>query len=251
MRRGIPTAAGHAALLLLSRPASAQEAGEEPSEAPAAKTAPPEDFARDGLYLGMNFTYALPYFEDHLENTIVATAVNNPGLTCTTCAFLADVDPSVGFNVRAGYRFLRHFAIEGQFEWLDEFDVQITETTTGGQGGTDISTVDGFTATLDLKLYPFTGRLQPFVDLGFGYIELDSRDNGLIGKNFILYVPQVNVNDHELVARFGGGVDFYINETWGMNLTAAYVAPGANLRHFNYTSLNAGFFYRFGAPERD
>jgi opacity protein-like surface antigen len=253
MRRGIATAGVLAVLvLLLSGSARAQDEAEKLAEgaAPAKAATPEPDFGRDGFYAGLNMVYAVPYFEDHVENIIVATRASNPNQTCGTCVFLADVDPSVGFNARFGYRFLRHFAIEGQFEWLDQFTIQIKETTTG-QGGTDASTIGGYTVTLDAKLYPFTGRFQPFVDLGLGLIDLDSRDNQTIVVSSVAYGPEVNLNDHELVARFGGGLDFYINETWGMNFTASYVTPAATLHHFNYTSLNAGFFYRFGAPERD
>jgi opacity protein-like surface antigen len=141
-----------------------------------------------------------------------------------------DVDPSLGLNARAGYRFHPHFAVEGHYEWTSGFDV-------GASGGPDVLELEGHAFTADAKGYLTTGRWQPFalVGLGFLYGELSDK----VGAGF-------SADETAFAARFGAGFDTYLTENLAVTLDASYVVPTDDLDGFDYVSFGWGFQYHFG-----
>src|SRR5215475_10991610 len=134
-----------------------------------------QDYARNGAYLGLAGSVGIyTEAEDDLEDVF-----GN-----------ADIDPALGLNVRAGYRLHPHFAIEGEFEWLSEADIQV--------GGQDVATVESFTGTANGKAYLLTGRVQPFALIGIGGMGVRIEGGG------------GSASESDFAARFGGGVDIYI-----------------------------------------
>ncbi len=223
------------ALLLLAGASRAQE------DAPA--PAPP-DYGRDGAFVAVAFAYHTPLFENHVDNRIETKSVTTPTVACGTCNFVSHLDPSLGIDARLGYRFLRHFALEAEVEWIAEYDVELFETTSGG-GGSQRTGIKGVGGSANLRLYPFTGWLQPYVELGLGYQRLERTQKKRITVGATTFQTRVDVSDGDVVGRFGGGFDFYVDPRWGVNLGAAYVAPGGSLEKYEAVSSHAGFFYRF------
>ena len=125
-------------------------------------------------------------------------------------------DPADGFDAWGGYRFMERFAGELQIEYLNGFGI-------GPFNG------QALTFTGNLKLYLLTGRIQPFLltGIGLGWEELA----GFGATGF--------------AARFGGGLDYYLNESWSLQVSSSYVLQTGDLNGGDYVSLVTGFQYHF------
>jgi opacity protein-like surface antigen len=168
------------------------------------------DYARDGAYLGLAGSVGIyTEAEDDLEDFFGD----------------ADIDPAVGLNVRAGYRMHPHFALEGEFEWLSEADIEV--------GGQDVATVQSFTGTVNGKGYLLKGRVQPFALIGLGGMGVRVEGGG--GSDA----------EGGFAARFGGGVDIYITENFLAAIDASYMLPTGNADGADFVSIGWGFGYRF------
>lgn len=135
-----------------------------------------------------------------------------------------DFDTSVGVGGRFGYRFHPNFSLEGQVEWSGTAE----QSTPLG----DIE-VDSTLLAINGRAYLMTGQIQPYGLLGMGW-EFSNLDT-----------PIGNADEDDFVGRVGGGVDFYVNENWGLTLDAVYNIPTGDLEDFNYVSLGWGVFFRF------
>ncbi|MGD8741134.1 MAG: porin family protein, partial [Desulfobacterales bacterium] len=82
----------------------------------------------------------------------------------------SNIDNSWGINVFGGYWWIKHLAVEGNFNWYADFD---------GQAGAIDFDVSIWTAMLDLKVISpslWEDRIFPYVRIGGGYMmsEIDS-----------------------------------------------------------------------------
>ena len=75
-----------------------------------------EDFARAGPYVGVGGSYVTDTFESDLEDALDGVI---PGVS-------VDIEESGGLNAVAGYRLLSFLAAELEYEWISEFDMEIT-----------------------------------------------------------------------------------------------------------------------------
>jgi hypothetical protein len=178
-----------------------------------------DDFSRVGCYLGLAGTVAFPISaEDALEDATGSSA---------------DVDESLGIHARAGCRG-KWGGGEVHFEWLEGFNVKTD--------GLDF-TVDGWALTADGKLYPLAGledrlpllarRFQPFATVGFGYLTFDLPSD-------------VDIDDWDFAARFGGGLDVYVTRNIAISVDATYVLPVTeDLEDLDYLSVGWGVLFRF------
>lgn len=114
-----------------------------------------------------------------------------------------------GLQVRAGCRATEWAGFELHYEGIDDLG-------------------DRWALSVDGKLYPLHGRIQPFASLGFGYARLDDR----------------NVS-WDFAVRPGGGIDFYVTRNIAINLNTSYVRPIDDGPAGDYISLGWGFLYRF------
>jgi hypothetical protein len=127
-------------------------------------------------------------------------------------------DTAVGLGGRVGFRLAPHFAVESMVEWTGDFS--------------DVSGVDLATTLVAMngRYYILTDQWQPYVSLGLGWgfanIDPGPSENGF-------------------VARFGGGLDYYIGRNWGLTGEFAYNVSTGDLSEFNYMSLGWGAFVRF------
>jgi opacity protein-like surface antigen len=170
----------------------------------------PVDYARMGCYLGLSGTVAL---DIELEDRIEEVGLNG------------DVDQSPGLHTRLGCRFMERLSGELHFEYLDGFDVSVD----GVDGHLDM-----WSLTADFKVYLLTGRTQPFVTLGFGYLDFDGSYAGMKTEGW------------DFVVRYGGGLDFYLTENIVLDIdaTVAHLTDEEN-DGLGYVAIGWGFQYRF------
>jgi opacity protein-like surface antigen len=127
-------------------------------------------------------------------------------------------DTAVGVGGRLGFRLSRNFAVESMVEWSGDFvdccGADLTSTLVAMNG----------------RYYVLTDQWQPYVTAGLGWGFAD-----------------VNPGPSEdgFVLRFGGGLDYYISETWGLTGEFAYDVATGDLDDFNYMTLGWGAFIRF------
>ena len=181
---------------------------------------PPEDFNRDGYYVGVQGVYALEDFD------------------LTGARF----DDEFGVNGHVGYRFLRNFAVEAEFEWIDGFDGTFGTALAGGSGK-----VDTYAILMNTKIYPLArafeqdsvlARFQPFAQVGFGWQWGQRKGLGTTNKN-----------TGDIVGRFGGGLEVYLTENFALTTNAVYALSGGKVDDFRYLSIGWGVQWRFSPPE--
>jgi len=187
----------------------------------ASGSARADDFTRFGPYLGIDGVWMQPLFEDSLRST---------------SGVAAKVDGSFGLNARAGLRLLGFLAIEGQYEWLDGFDMQLA--------GGDIGTLSAHVLTGNAKLYIPIWRVQPYLLAGLGGSWHRFQGVGIASG--------VDVSDSAFAGRVGGGVDLYLTRSLVLNaeatalLTTQDLSAGATaLDKLHYLSFGVGLQYRF------
>jgi opacity protein-like surface antigen len=138
------------------------------------------------------------------------------------------VDNRPGISGRCGYRFHPHFSGEVQFERIPARDIE--------RGGTNVGNLKTVTATANAKGYLLTGRIQPYLLTGIGLMhsDLDVKVSaGLSGTS------------DDFLARFGGGVEFYILPEFVLTLESNYMLPTGDASDLDHVLVSLGFQYRF------
>jgi opacity protein-like surface antigen len=144
---------------------------------------------------------------------------------------------SAGFNFQAGYRFTEFFALEGLYEYMDEF------------GHTEHFLPD-LTAETDIRTHNFSvmgkgilpfGPVQPYIKGGVGFLnaDVDTRLKGLGQK------VHDGGSDTEFAGRVDGGIDLMATPNLSLQLDAGYVLPTEDLSDLNYISVSLGVRYIF------
>ena len=147
------------------------------------------DYARQGFYVGGG----------------VLGAINDTDLE--------DLGGSVGFDVRAGYRFLRYLAVEGQLSYFDNF---------GGNFGVADVDLKALTGTANVKALPLTGRVQPYAQVGVGGTHLH-------GEAHFLGNTVAEDSTTEFTFRGGGGLDLYLRPSVSLYTDVSYVLLSGDL----------------------
>jgi opacity protein-like surface antigen len=159
------------------------------------------DFNRPGAYAGLGGVYAVSAFQGSLKDL---------------------VGNSMGFQARGGYRFNEYFALEGLYEYIDDFGAK------RGSGGiwTNHASVNG-------KLILPLDRFQPYLSGGMGFLNAN---------------PERGSESLWAVAgRFSGGTDIVITEHVALFLDAAYLIPAGSgvASDLQYFSFGWGAKYLF------
>ena len=139
-----------------------------------------------GVFIGGGVSYAWNNFDtDDLEK--VAGNIST--------------DDAWGFNLFAGYRFIKYFSLEANHNWYDSFKID-----TDNFGSLDLNV---YTLILDAKaMYPFfENKLVPYVRLGGGlmHAELENEDKDGFAGNV------------------GAGIDYFINQNISIGIDGKYV----------------------------
>lgn len=139
-------------------------------------------------------------------------------------------DDSRGLWARIGYRFDEHASIEGRYDWLDEFDAA---------GNVAAGTVRPSLMTLNVRAFPWTGRIQPYVGLGIG--AASARVRATRFEDGARFSERRTTG----VLRPAAGLDLYVSPNILLNFDAAYAIPHEELREFRFGTLAAGVEFRF------
>jgi hypothetical protein len=141
----------------------------------------------------------------------------------SVCTPGASADDAIALDLIAGYKMSSLFAIEGEAQLLDDFDLD-------GVGGD----VDGVALTGNAKLFPLqaTAAIQPFALVGLGLLALDGPH-------------RIDANETNWMYQLGAGVDFPVAERALVEVKATYRFPQGALDDFEYWTLGANFQYRF------
>jgi opacity protein-like surface antigen len=147
--------------------------------------------------------------------------------------FKVDLESPVGVQARVGYRFLPHLAGEVQFQWFAKANVELEDP---DENTMDAYKLESLNLTGNLKAYLLTGRIQPFVLAGAGFMHLNGDDKVGLG---------LRTSGDDFAARFGGGIDFYLNRNFVAVLEGGYILPTGKLDDFDHVTWSAGIQYRF------
>lgn len=155
-----------------------------------------DPYNRPGAFAGLGGSYAVSAFQGSLKDLF---------------------GDSLGFQARGGYRFNEFFALEGIYEYEDDFGARI------GQGSLWTNAFTG-----NSKLILPLGRFQPYLSGGVGFLNVNASSD-VDGKFTFL-------------GRVAGGVDLALTERVAVFLDAAYNIPGGDgvLSDFQYFSFGWG-----------
>lgn len=222
--------------------------------APLAALADDDPFDRPGWYIGAGGSFQYNPFrgaiEDEIEDAIEDEATLPPGTTVSI-----DLEESFGANARVGYRACSWFALELQYEWVDEYEIDGSTNIPGVSG--NLYSIEGHTITANTKwIVPFW-RLQPYFLLGGG-VAISRVDRGSVFDDPTLgpVITAAGVDPDsgthtDAAGRAGIGLDVYVTPNVLVNAEAAAVVttfedPGLNdIDDLNYLSFSAGLQYRF------
>jgi opacity protein-like surface antigen len=153
---------------------------------------------------------------------------------------LRRADDSIGFNFRGGYRFNEYYAIEGLYEYMDDFSKEVTGPL-GNKFKAKIGT-NNF-SLMGKVILPTLGlsQLQPFVAGGIGFMET-SGDAKLQIRNGQF---QRGGSSTEFAGRVDGGLDYFFTPEISTFFDLGYVIPTDQLENLKYLSLSAGVKYNF------
>jgi len=136
-----------------------------------------------------------------------------------------DYSPGYGFDIVLGYRVHRFVGIEASYEYLDAID--------GKSGSPDVKTgLQTFSA--NVKGYLPIERFQPYLLGGIGTTKLTTESG-----------PDKST-DSGLSFRAGGGLDYYLTESFALGVQASYLMPVCSHScDYPYISLQLGGQWKF------
>jgi outer membrane protein with beta-barrel domain len=178
------------------------------------------DYTRPGPYLGLGVSGGLEEF--------------NGG---SGSAF----GDSAGLTFRGGYRFTPYFALEGLYEYMDDFGFSAT-TLRGTKIHDDVHT-HNFSlmgkGILPLGcIQPSLEFVQPYLTGGVGF--LNANNSGKIRGE------ELNGSSAtEFAGRVGAGIDLQATSQLALTLDSGYVLPTNQLSNLNYISFGMGVRYTF------
>lgn len=165
-----------------------------------------QEFAREGLYIGGGWNRAFENFDDG-------------GFS---------VDDSRTINIFAGYRLNASTAIEFEYEDYDDFDLTL---------GAVRGSIDGWSLVANSKTYLSTERIQPYILLGVGVLDIDLSAS-LLGTT-------ISEDGTGVLLQAGGGVDIYVTDHIAVELEGAYKLPGGDVADLDMWTLGGSLVLRF------
>jgi OOP family OmpA-OmpF porin len=191
-------------------------------------------FAQPGWYAGLTIGSS----NAGLNGDVAAVS----GATSTS--FVSDQrDP--GVKVFAGYRFDRHFALEGGYAWLGEFQAttQVAAPTTGALNA-EIRVIGLFVDAL--AMLPIGERLAAYVKLGVLGSETRTFHST---SGTVTPAPGVNTNastdEANLSYGLGAQYDFASNATLRIEWQRYADVGNSNTGEFDVDLYSAGLLFRF------
>jgi opacity protein-like surface antigen len=167
-----------------------------------------------GFWLGEQFGDEL---DSEIEEALELDAAN------------LSVSDSRGASAVLGLRLGSRFALELVGERYDDldFDLDVGGTRTEGE-------IEVWTGMLMGKIFLLTGRVQPYLMAGAGYVrgEVDVDDVEEVG--------------HAALGRAGLGIDLYLNRNWVLGVQGAYSRGiSSELDELRYFTVGGSVLFRF------
>jgi opacity protein-like surface antigen len=228
-----------------------------------------EGYDRRGFYLGLSASYARQNFSDSdVLNLVDGELQDNlrvlrgtpelgnpeadppipPGDPGVYTFNLDDVEDDVfGILGRGGYRCHPYISAELQFETLADFDGSIRENGTPSNDSArnfDLE-LETLVFTDNIKGHLLTGRTQPFVLLGVGFMRMESKAYDSSGGDIPGRAPQTSDRIVNVAFRYGAGLDFYLTKNVVMSAEGSYLMPLGKLDGLDYYQFGVGLQYRF------
>jgi len=196
-----------------------------------------------GWYVGGNLGQSRGRID---EQKIVNDVIAIP----TPHTFIGDDTTDKGFKLYGGYQFGPHFALEGGYFDLGEFQfnhaiTQVGATSASGSLATNMK-VRGI--NLDAVGYlPFTEKFSAFARLGVTY--------ALTQDTFtVTNAPNVmggKLSDRATLPKAGVGLEYKFNDSWALRAEAErYRISNGITDHNNIDLYSVGVVYRFGATKK-
>jgi opacity protein-like surface antigen len=201
-----------AALLVCATPASGQDDADVGV-----------DYMPDGWFMGVGATYGIEDFQG---------------------SDLDDDHNEWGGNIYAGWRFMRYWAGDLTFEYIDDYEVSDANVS-GFNNGVRVDRFYSLTLNgrgylpLD-KLSDSLARIQPYASAGFGLLHgrIKNRSGASDSKE-----------KGRFTGRLGGGLDISLTENLVFNASANYFLPTSALSDLDFLSVGFGLGYRFGGGD--
>jgi len=232
-----------------------------------------EGYDRKGFFVGASASYARENFSDASIVGLVSGEVqNNLALLRQTGPYtpipMPPPDPlpdplpynytfdvnslesdAFGGGGRAGYRCHSYVATELQFERLAIFNGSLAETDIPMNDKVrnfDLE-LESLVFTTNAKGYLLTGRYQPYVLGGVGFMRMETkaRDATTTPGTIVGYAAQQSDITVKVALRFGAGLDFYVTDNIVATLEGSYLIPTGELSGLDYYSFGLGLQYRF------
>jgi len=217
----------------------------------AAPTARAGDFDRFGFYVGVGGSYSKNLFENEIEDVFEDELDDADDLDI-------DIEDSFGVNGRAGVRLLPFLAVEAQYEWIRQYDIEIGATT-ASPAATGVAPLEFETHTLtgNLKLLAPLWRVHPYVLAGVGFQKFELEGDAVSTVPAVGTVARIEEDGLALAGRVGAGLDVYLTEHVLLNAEVSGVLtdekvtiqiPGIvdeSVQGLHYFAAGVGLQYRF------
>ena len=221
-----------------------------------------ERYDRRGFFVGLSGSYARENFSDSDVVNLVDGELQDglrllrgtpvdpspPGDPGVYTFSLDDVDSDTfGAAGRGGYRCHPYISAELQFEALADFDGLIRENGTPSNDWArnfDLE-LETLVFTDNLKGHLLTGRTQPFVLLGVGFMRMESKAYDSKGGLIPGRAAQASERTVNVAFRYGAGLDFYLTKNVVMSAEGSYLMPLGKLDGLDYYQFGVGLQYRF------
>jgi opacity protein-like surface antigen len=241
-----------------------------------------EGYARRGIYAALSGSYARENFSEHAIVERVAGEVQEnlrllrdtprkgdgntdpPGDWGVYTFNFDDIDEDVfGIMGRGGYRCHPYVSAELQFETLGNFDGSIREDEAppAEDSVRDFNLeLESLVFTANVKGHLLTGRYQPFVLAGVGFMRMESKTRDVTTNADArtdvcrhdptdpdppCWAAQQSDRTVSVALRIGGGLDFYLTESIVVSGEVSYLMPTGKLDNLDYYSIGLGLQYRF------
>jgi opacity protein-like surface antigen len=251
-----------------------------------------EGYDRRGLYIAASGSYARGNFTDSSvynlfdgelrhnlrvlrripQESVPQTdppTILDAGIYFTKFGDFDDTD-AFGFTGRGGYRCHPRVSVELQADWFNDFGsgsiVEIGETPLIVETSTGPLTdtlrnfkfdLESLVMTTNVKGHLMTGRYQPFVLGGLGFMRMETKARDVTpSADATTEVCQPPLTDPcraphasdrrvEIALRLGGGLDFYLTENVVITAEGSYLMPTGKLDGLDYYTFAVGLQYRF------
>jgi opacity protein-like surface antigen len=184
-----------------------------------------------GLVIGVGFGAAMAHAADETEFTRPRGFIGGGIGGAFNVGDFDDAGNSLGTEIRGGYRFHPHVAVEGQLSYFNNVGGDLDV------GDLDLRTLS-FTANVK-KFFPIgAGRWQPYLLAGIGVTRAKA-DVEFLGSTLF------DRTEAAFTFRSGAGVEFYITPHVNLYTEATYMLLTGALNGAGFVPLVFGAQYQF------